>query len=652
MKKKIFLLLASSALLASCTLPGASSSGGIFSSDANTSAQGTTSGGAASTGTPVNYETTTREKGVQAMSDALAVTLKQDKIGVSGNVKATGEMKGALGMTQVGSSVEKFYVEAEADIDYHVDVVVNGLTTTDPFQAAIQIQGQHELSESANGEKIELQGGGFAGFYATDGNAYYDVESGMSEVLNLLIGYPYGDGRWVDENALSGMPSPLLDEATAKEAVEGFTKDVNEFMDAYGAYITFGASGTAYQAKAVLDAKALAKLSVELKEVSVDVAYVLEMISKATLDESVLTFEYDTSVGFRSLYFGFDGELKGAMKDVFPAEAEVPEALADEIFEADVDIGLGLAVDYGRSVELPDDLDTYKPISEASSQGGGSQVPVGKEVSPEELIDFLAGYEDIDFRAVTMRDTGTFDTVASANYGDDEFNNYYGSPIWHLTETGIRSLEEIGQTEFYIVDSAVEAFITIQIDENTVHNYRVIYGEQYNYRFATYADVNVRVSGVESQQSVFIEWYYEPQAKELGDAAFKDFVAEYGRDVTATALTITGDDGSVTSITNQDEKWEEVLASYKYHLTSNNVEMELMPEIFENEYDYYSFQLNADGDELSVIFCEYPDEDYYIYGYNYDVDDGLTIESSFVIHVVDMAQDNATSHTYHYEWDD
>ncbi len=651
MKKKIFLLLASSALLASCSLPGASSSGAIFSSSgAATSSQGATSGGSSSD--PIKYESTTREKGVKAMSDALAVTLKQDKIGISGYIEGEGFVKGNLGITTVDGESQKQYIEAKADIDYRVNALANGLTTTNPFQAVIEMKGQHDLSLTQNKEKSEIQGGGYAAFYAADSNVYFDVDSGMADVLDHLLGYPYGEGKWVAEEGLSGMPSPLLDEATAKEAVEGFTKGVNEFMEAFGDYIAFGVSGNAYQAKAVLDSATLLKLAAQFKDLDIDVAYTLEMLSHATFEEAVITFAYDTAVGFKSVYVGLDGELKGALKDIFPKEAEVPAELADEILEADVDIAIDLAADYGRGVELPKDLDTYRPTSEASSHGQGSQVPVSKEISPDELRDFLAHYDDPEYQAVSMRDASTFEVVKQSSYGDDDFDEIYNSPVWHLTDAGIATLQEVADAHFYVVDSAVEAFITIQIDENTVYNYRVIYGNQYGYHYATYADINVRVSGVESKQSVFIEWYTEPQATQLTEEELLNFIDANTKPVTATSVECHENGQSRWSMTADDPKWAESIASYKYHLDLDNAKNELLPEIGEKGYAYVSFLLSADGETLQIILVEEESADFHVYAYVYDVEDGLLIKNASDLHIVDHLEDESTSHVYSYEWHD
>ena len=493
--KKIFLLLATTALLASCSGGGSSSSsGGAFSSGAGSSD--------ASQQSSIPFNPTTQEKARDALLSAYEVSAKQNKISLGGRIAANGEFSGRLATHTEGGTMVADVVRGKVDGVYQLNAAVAGLREGE-FKYNISLAGHHELEYGVGEQIMKNSYEGEGGFYAANGNAYFNVDEALSTMLEAMIGYPYGGGKQYIEDAFNGMPSPLLDDETIAQGKQYIAQGVDTALEQAGEFLKFLNYGDLFRVEAALDRETVAKIGEKFAKGSEEAMMVFAILGKVDYKQAVVTLDYDTKLGFQSLYLGLDLSLEGTVKEIFPVESGYPEMIANEKVSAFINAEIALGFEYGRDVTLPADLGDYTKIE----AGGGSHGGPSGDV--DDLIAFISNLKDPSYTAVVRTDLSTGEvTTSDINQGTW---SEYTETIYHLNPTVLRGYKpenvEWHMDEDNLWVEIYQVFDTA--DGKVILNAFIQYPAEHNYLYASQAKISMKDSGGTSASIAYgFEWGY------------------------------------------------------------------------------------------------------------------------------------------------
>ena len=336
--KKIFLFLAGMTLLASCD-SSSSASSSVISSDSR-------------------MVSITLEEGRAALIDAFNKTIVHDSLSLNGSVSAKGEFGGNIIATEVDGSVVPQTLWGDIDLAYTFNMSGCGFYQA-PFQAAFGFDGHHDAHLQIGENKMGNAYKGNGHVYCVQDDLYFDIDEAFAILLNEWINYPYKGGKYALIDAIPDMPSPLLDTQAVITARQSFVAGLDVVLDYVSDFLTFYGNGTEFRMQAKITAMTLMRIAQKIDAKYINVADVLKVLSKASFKEAIVTFDFDATHGFRSLYAGLDLSIEGKVKDLFPEETGYSEEVADEKVKGAIDAEVNLSFDYKYGVSLPDDLDTY-----------------------------------------------------------------------------------------------------------------------------------------------------------------------------------------------------------------------------------------------------------------------------------------------------
>ena len=395
-----------------------------------------------------DYEVLAPEVGQKGLVSALVKSLSKDKIAFDVNINADGYFagKGVIAESSYESLGSSFapsqIIESTGEFfaSYTASLGVEGLRgdETADLKASAIISGEHSVSLDAGGDPSQGLSGNVIihdELYFGNNVAYLDLDQNTVDLLAATAGFVLPVGKTsiaVGEGGPGVMP--IFNKDVLSSIGDGFLSalvmgqeyfpSINYYRDSYSDYAVLPVNGETVSTAVNLifgdspSGRVYASLA---KNSDFGDSFISILYGDSAITGAYLVLDFHAEGTYRELY----GEI---------AEAELVPELANAKVIMDANVGLGIQVQYDRSVYLPDSLDEYVPMDaypqpEVSATSiyfppAISSAPApSRNLSHKEFVSFVENEADPNFTGVTVRDSNGY-TAGPIVEGDAEWENF------------------------------------------------------------------------------------------------------------------------------------------------------------------------------------------------------------------------------------